>query len=207
MPKGWTPLWGCFEFPANMAVCAFKAGWRLPGALPVSFKGLTDGVRCTQLTSCGRNSGPPNPPIHCRWEISHPGHNLAAPAGKGVVIPFSGEHPKPFSQMTFIGNGMCRCIQHTSINVKKAIVIQKQVLSIDNNWRNTKICHRSGSVSHTDARGSLRRISWDKEFILYALNLNIWFISPEPYKTKQSKLQRIQCIYQAWFPPEPLVLE
>ena len=94
----------------------------------------------------------------------------------------------------------------SSVNVKKAIVIQKQVLSIDNNWRNTEICHRSGSVSHTDARGSLRHISWDKEFTPYALNLNIWFISPGLYKTKQSKLQRIQCIYQAWFPWEPWML-
>ena len=95
----------------------------------------------------------------------------------------------------------------SSINVKKHIVIQKQVLSVDNNWRNTEICYRSESVSHADARWSLRHISWDKEFTPYALNLNIRFISTEPYKAKQSKLQRIQCIYQAWFPWEPLVLE
>ena len=95
----------------------------------------------------------------------------------------------------------------SSINVKKAIVIQTQVLSTDNNWRNTEICHGSGSVSHVDARGSLRHISWDKEFIPYALNLNIWFISPGLHKTKHSKLQRIQCIYQAWFLWEPSVLE
>ena len=95
----------------------------------------------------------------------------------------------------------------SSINVKKAIVIQKQVLSIDRNWRNTEICHRTGSVSHADTRGSLRRISWDKEFTPYVLNLNIQFISPGLHKTKQSKLQRIQCTCQAWFPREPLVLE
>ena len=88
----------------------------------------------------------------------------------------------------------------SSINVKKATVLQKQVLSIDNSWRNTETCH-------ADARGSLRSISWDKEFTPYALNLNIQFISPGLYKTKQSKLQRIHCIYQAWFPREPLVLE
>ena len=90
---------------------------------------------------------------------------------------------------------------------QKAVVIQKQILSIDNNWRNTEICHRSGYVSHADARGSLRRVSWDKEFTPYALNLNIQFISPGVYKAKQSRLQRIQCIYQVWFPCEPLVLE
>ena len=73
-----------------------------------------------------------------------------------------------------------------SINVKKAIIIQKQVSSIDNNWRNTEICHRSGSVSHADARGSLRHTSWDKEFTSYALNLNIWFISPGLYKAQQA---------------------
>ena len=39
-----------------------------------------------------------------------------------------------------------------------------------------------------------------------ALYLNILFISPGLHKTKHSKLQRIQCIYQAWFPQEPLVL-
>ena len=94
----------------------------------------------------------------------------------------------------------------SSINVRKAIVIQKQVLSIDNNWRNTEICHRSGSVSHADTRGFLRCISWDKELTPYSLNLNIHFISTEPYKAKQSKLQRIQCI-QAWFPQEPWALE
>ena len=95
----------------------------------------------------------------------------------------------------------------SSVNVKKAIVKQKQVLSIDNNWRNTEICHRSGSVSHADARGSLRRVSQDKEFTPYALNLNIRFKSPGLYETKQSKLQRIQRTFQAWFPQEPSVLE
>ena len=88
----------------------------------------------------------------------------------------------------------------SSINVKKSIVIQKQVLSIDNNWRNTEFCHRSGSVSHADTRGFLKHVSWDKEFTPYALNLNVQFISTEPHKAKENKLQRIQCIYQAWFP-------
>ena len=129
--------------------------------------------------------------------------------GKGMAIPSSGECPEPFFQTAFIGNVMCRCLQHTHIahqSMSKAIVIQKQVLSIDNNWRNTEICHRSGSVSHADARWSFRRVSWDKEFITYALNLTIQFILTEPYKAKQSKLQRIQCIFQAWF-LEPSVLE
>ena len=93
----------------------------------------------------------------------------------------------------------------SSVKGKRAIVIQKQVLPIGNNWRNTEICHRSGSVSHTDARGSLRRISWGKEFTPYALNLNIRFISPGLYKTKQSKLlhcvQNLQA-YRVSFRPD-----
>ena len=47
--------------------------------------------------------------------ISHPRHNLVVLAGKGVAITSSGERPEPFSQTAFIGNGMCRGIQHIYI--------------------------------------------------------------------------------------------
>ena len=50
-----------------------------------------------------------------RMRINHPGHNLIVPVGKGMAISSSGECPKPFSQTVFIGNGMCRYIQHTCI--------------------------------------------------------------------------------------------
>ena len=146
---------------------------------------------------CGRNSIQQNCPICHGWEISHPGHNLAVPAGKGVAIPSSGEYTEIFSQMALLG---MVCVGVYSIyaqfinQYQKAIVIQKQILYVDNNWRNTEICHRSGSVRHADARWSLRRVSWDKEFTPYALNLNIWFIATGLYKAKQSKFQRIQCI-------------
>ena len=78
----------------------------------------------------------------------------------------------------------------SSVKVKKAIVKQKQVLSIDNNWRNTEICHRSESVSHDDARGSLRHVSWDKEFTPYAWNLSIRF-TVHINRAVQSKAQQV----------------
>ena len=36
-------------------------------------------------------------------------------AGKGVAIPSSGECPESFSEIAFIGIGMCRGIQHAFI--------------------------------------------------------------------------------------------
>ena len=116
--------------------------------------------------------------------------------GEEVVIPSSEECPEPFSKMAFIGISMCRGTQHACIahqSMSKGYSYRKQI-TIDNNWRNTEICFRYVSVRHADARWSIRRVSWDKEFTPYALNLHIWFLS------KQSKLQRIQCILQAWFP-------
>ena len=82
------------------------------------------------------------PPICLGWEISHPRHNLAVLVEKGVAIPSSGKCPEPFSQMAFIGNGMCRCIHHTWVahqSMSKGHSNTKQVLSIDNNWRNTDL--------------------------------------------------------------------
>ena len=35
--------------------------------------------------------------------------------GKGGGNSLTGERPGPFSQTAFIGNGMCRCTQHTCI--------------------------------------------------------------------------------------------
>ena len=80
-------------------------------------------------------------------------------------------------------------IGHQSMS--KGYSHKKQVLSIDNNWRNTEICHRSGSVSHADTRGSLRCVSWDKKFTPYALNLNIQFISTGLYKAEQTSKDTI----------------
>ena len=120
---------------------------------------------------------------------------------KGVAISSSGECLRPFSEMAFIEISMCRGTQHTCIahqSMSTGYSDRKQILFIDNNWRNTEICLRSRSVRHTDARRSLRHGSWDKEFTPYALNLNI-YLYQQGY-TKQSKLQRIQCILQAWFP-------
>ena len=117
--------------------------------------------------------------------INRLGHNLVPP-GKGVVIPSSGECPSLSPKQLLMG---MVCVGVYSIHAQlinqcqKATVIQKQVLSVDNIWRNTEICR---TVSHADARGSLRRVSWDKEFTPYALNLNIRFISTGLYKAKQA---------------------
>ena len=54
------------------------------------------------------------------------------PAGKGVAIPCSGECPKPFSEMAFIGIGMQHaCIAHQSMS--KGYSYIKLILSIDDN--------------------------------------------------------------------------
>ena len=79
----------------------------------------------------------------------------------------------------------------SSVKGKRAIVIQKQVLPIGNNWRNTEICHRSGSVSHADPRWSLRHVSWVKEFAPYALNLNIRFISTGCCQAEQASKDKM----------------
>ena len=136
-----------------------------------------------------------------QWEINCPRHNLVVLAGKGVAIPSGGEQLKPFSQMVFPGNCMCRGIPHTCIphqSMSKGFSHTKTGIILDNNWRNTELCHRSGSVRHADARWSLWRVSWDKEFTSYALNIQ--FISTGPYKANQSKLRRIQYTFQAWSP-------
>ena len=110
--------------------------------------------------------------------INRLGHNLV-PAGKGVVIPSSGECPSLSPKQLLMG---MVCVGVYSIHAylinqyQNTIVIQKKVLSIDNDWRKTEICHRS--VSCADARWSLKCVSGDKEFTSYALNLNIWFIWP-----------------------------
>ena len=133
------------------------------------------------------------------------GMDTACLVGKGMAILCSGECIESFPEMAFIEISMCRGIQHTCIahwSMSKGYGYRKHTLSIDSNWRNTEICLRSGSVRHADARWLLRHVSWDKEFTPYALNLNI-YLYQQGY-TKQSKLQRIQCILQAWFPMGPL---
>ena len=48
------------------------------------------------------------------------------PAGKGVVIPSSGECPKPFSKMAFIGIVMCSIHAQLISQCPKAIVIENK---------------------------------------------------------------------------------
>ena len=110
--------------------------------------------------------------------------------------------------MAFIRISMCRGIEHACIAhqlMSKGYSYRKQVLSIDNNWKNTEVCLRSGSVRCADTSWSLRRVSWDKEFIPYALNLNIQFISTEPYKAKTS-FKGSNVFFRPDFLREPSVL-
>ena len=113
-----------------------------------------------------QNPLPPSSPSR-GWNESF--WTQSVPGEKGVVIPSSGECPEPFSETAFIGIGMCRGVQHTCMayqSMSKGYSCRKQILSTDNNWRNTEVCLRSGCVRHADARWLLRRASWDKEFTL-----------------------------------------
>ena len=122
------------------------------------------------------------PPLHSRdfrlvWEELRPPEFLLSAADEKQVVPDTillfwqekewqfplvGNAPSPSPKWLLLG---MVCIGVYSIHAQlinqcqMAIVIQKQVLSVDNNGRNTEICHRSGSVSHADTRGSLRRVS------------------------------------------------
>ena len=101
--------------------------------------------------------------------MSHPRYNLSFWQERGWPLPLVEDAPA----WLFIGIGTRRGKQHTCIAYKsmsKGYNYQKQILSIDNNWRNTEIYIRSGSVQHADIRRLLRSISWDKEFTPYAWN-------------------------------------
>ena len=97
--------------------------------------------------------------------------------------------PSPSPKQLLFGISVCRGIQHARIahqSMFKGYSYRKQILPIDNNWRNAEIFLRSGSVRHADARWLLRCTSWDEEFIPYALSLNIWFMATGLYKAKQA---------------------
>ena len=122
--------------------------------------------------------------------------------GKRVAIPSSGECPKPFSEMAFIEIRMFRGIQYARKahqSMSKGHSYRKQILCIDNNWLNVEICLRSGSVRYADSRGSVIKVQFMR---LGVHSLMLWAQTSGLYEqgyTKQSKLQRIQCILQAWF--------
>ena len=129
---------------------------------------------------CGRSSilwRAPSRPLQMR--ISRLGHNLFR-RERGWRVPLMGNAPSLSPKWLLLGM-VCAGIHSMHAYLinpcQKAEVIQKQVLPIVNNWRNTEICPRSGSVCHADTRGSLRCVSWGKEFTPYTLNLNIQFIS------------------------------
>ena len=95
--------------------------------------------------------GEPHPAESSQSWMKWVGPDTICLGEEGLVIPSSGERPEPFSKMAFIGIGICRGIQHACIahqSMSKGYSYKKQILSIDNNWRNTEVLLRSGSVRH-----------------------------------------------------------
>ena len=97
--------------------------------------------------------------------------------GKGVAIPSSGKCPDPFSEMAFIGIGMCRGIQYAfkaHQSMFKGHSYRKQILFIGTSQRTTELCLRSGSLRHADPRWLLRCVVHEiRSSLLLPLDLDI----------------------------------